>query len=94
MSFIEIQSLSKTYKDGTQAIENLSLTINQGELVVLVGPSGCGKTSALNIIAGLSEPTSGTIHLKGSDITQMPPPAQVYLRSLSIHSTGAFLCPS
>src|SRR5438477_10330727 len=53
---IHLQSCSKTFADGTRALEPLSLDIAAGETVVLLGPSGCGKTTTLRIIAGLETP--------------------------------------
>lgn len=57
----------------TLAVDNLSLKINQGELVTLLGPSGCGKTTTLNAIAGLLIPTSGKILFRGKDVTKLTP---------------------
>ena len=67
-SFIEIKNLAKTYKRDeveTVAIEDFSLDIKKGELISVVGPSGCGKTTILRMIAGLLEPTAGTITIAG-----------------------------
>ena len=55
------------------ALSNLSLRVSPGEFVALLGPSGCGKTTALNCIAGLTEITSGNIHVAGRRIDQLPP---------------------
>jgi osmoprotectant transport system ATP-binding protein len=57
----------KRYGDGPPAVEDLSLQIDDGEIVVLVGPSGCGKTTSLKMINRLVEPTAGTITLDGRD---------------------------
>jgi multiple sugar transport system ATP-binding protein len=62
---IEFREVSKTYPDGTRAVESLDLTIGEGELVVLVGPSGCGKTTALRMAAGLEEISDGEILIGG-----------------------------
>lgn len=56
----------------TTAVEDLSLTIESGEVVALLGPSGCGKSTLLRVIAGLQEPDVGTISLDGRDITNAP----------------------
>src|SRR5882762_10006206 len=56
-----------------RAVDNASLTIDQGELLVLAGPSGCGKTTTLRLIAGLEEPTSGTIAMDGVVVNGLPP---------------------
>jgi len=61
---LEIKNLTKTYhtpKGETEAIKNISLDIKQGEIVGIVGSSGCGKSTLLNILAGLDEPTDGSI---------------------------------
>ena len=55
------------------AVEGLDLTIDDGELLVLLGPSGCGKTTTLNCIAGLEIPTAGRILFDGEDVTSAPP---------------------
>ena len=60
---IALEKVSKVYPDGTRAVLELDLAIEDGELVVFVGPSGCGKTSALRMIAGLEEITEGTIRI-------------------------------
>ncbi|MEW1920698.1 ABC transporter ATP-binding protein [Pseudarthrobacter oxydans] len=54
------------------AVDNISLTVDDGEFLVLLGPSGCGKTTLLRMIAGLLEPTSGSLELDGVDITTAP----------------------
>ena len=75
-SFIHINNLSKVYKrddNETVAIENFNLEIKKGELISIVGPSGCGKTTILRMIAGLLEPTSGTIDIAGRPCTQPGP---------------------
>jgi osmoprotectant transport system ATP-binding protein len=64
---IVFDHVRKLYGDGTAAVEDLSLEIGDGEIVVLVGPSGCGKTTSLKMINRLVEPTSGTITLDGRD---------------------------
>ncbi|MDR2565573.1 MAG: ABC transporter ATP-binding protein [Bifidobacteriaceae bacterium] len=72
MGTIEIVGLTRAFKD-TVAVDQIDLTINHGELVVLLGPSGCGKTTLLRMIAGILEPTAGAICLDGRDITGVPP---------------------
>jgi len=63
---VSLQSISKAFSTGTLALKDLSLDIGEGEFVSLLGPSGCGKSTALRIIAGLGEPTSGTIEWPGA----------------------------
>jgi ABC-type multidrug transport system ATPase subunit len=64
---IEMQDLCKTF--GTlNAVDHLSLTIQQGEIFGLLGPNGSGKTTTINMISGLSVPTSGTVQVMGYDL--------------------------
>jgi multiple sugar transport system ATP-binding protein len=60
---VTFDGVGKTYNDGTRAVSDLSLEVNDGEFVVLVGPSGCGKTTALRMVAGLEEITDGEIRI-------------------------------
>jgi len=66
---IEVKNINKSFegkkKDELSVLENINLTINDGELVCLLGPSGCGKTTLLRLIAGLDQPTSGEIVANG-----------------------------
>jgi ABC-type sugar transport system ATPase subunit len=72
MARIELQQLRRVF--GKQvAVDELNLRIGDGELLVLLGPSGCGKTTTMNMIAGLTEPTSGNIAFDGQDVTRQPP---------------------
>jgi sulfate transport system ATP-binding protein len=67
---IEIRNVSKQFGD-FQALRDVSLDIQSGELIALLGPSGCGKTTLLRIIAGLETPDVGTIHFSGEDTTDV-----------------------
>ncbi|MCX4094084.1 ABC transporter ATP-binding protein [Nocardia sp. alder85J] len=71
MGTIEIAGLTRTFK-GVTAVDDVTLTIDDGEFLVLLGPSGCGKTTLLRILAGLLEPTAGSITVDGTDITRTP----------------------
>ena len=73
MNAIEFDSVTKTFPDGTVAVEQLSFQVGEGETMVLIGPSGCGKTTTLRLLAGLDYPTAGSIWLGQSDVTQMAP---------------------
>ncbi len=70
---IALENVSKVYADGTRAVHELDLAIEDGELMVFVGPSGCGKTSALRMIAGLEEITEGTIWIGDTAVNELPP---------------------
>lgn len=70
---VEIKNVSKTYKIGEKefkALDNIDLSINKGEFVVILGPSGAGKSTLLNLIGGMDTPTSGSIKIDGEDISK------------------------
>ena len=69
---IEFEGVSKTYPDGTTAIEHLDLVVPSGSLTVFVGPSGCGKTTSMRMINRMVEPTTGRILVDGEDIAAVP----------------------
>ena len=72
MPILEVSGISKSFSDG-YAVEDVSLTAEQGEIVCLLGPSGCGKTTLLRLIAGLEEPECGSITFDGHALDgQMP----------------------
>jgi multiple sugar transport system ATP-binding protein len=70
---IEFDSVSKVYDDGTQAVYDLDLAIEDGELMVVVGPSGCGKTTALRMLAGLEEISGGEIRIGERIVNDLTP---------------------
>jgi putative spermidine/putrescine transport system ATP-binding protein len=72
MAELLLEGVTKRYGD-FYAVRDLTLRVADGEFVVLLGPSGCGKTTTLRMIAGFVEPTAGTIHLAGRDISLLPP---------------------
>ncbi|MHC9541142.1 MAG: ABC transporter ATP-binding protein [Vulcanimicrobiota bacterium] len=78
---LEIRNIVKTFNEGTpgevRALQSLSITVSEGEWVVLLGTNGSGKSSLMEAIAGTFIPDEGTIHLGGQDITEMP----VYVRA-------------
>ncbi len=69
---IRIDKLTKQYGD-FRAVDELSLEVNDGELVGLLGPSGCGKSTTLFMLSGLTEPSSGKIYFGDRDVTEIPP---------------------
>jgi multiple sugar transport system ATP-binding protein len=73
MASIDLVGLSKVYAGGVAAVDDLTLSIADGEFFALLGPSGCGKTTLLRTIAGLEEITSGQLLLGGKDVTRVPP---------------------
>jgi ABC-type sugar transport system ATPase subunit len=70
---IEIKGLAKRYTSGFEALHRTDLSIERGEFIVIVGPSGCGKSTLLRLIAGLEEPSEGSIAINDRDITHLPP---------------------
>jgi osmoprotectant transport system ATP-binding protein len=66
---ISLQDVTKQYPDGTVAVNDLTLEIDEGVICALVGPSGCGKTTTMRMINRLIEPSSGTILIHGEDVT-------------------------
>jgi len=66
---LKVKALKKTYGDFSLSLD---LSVGAGETLTLTGPSGCGKTTALNLIAGLIEPESGSVSIDGEDITRLP----------------------
>ncbi|OJD64538.1 glycine/betaine ABC transporter ATP-binding protein [Bacillus sp. NH11B] len=70
VSVIQFNHVSKSYEDGTKAVDSLHLEIKKGEFFVLIGPSGCGKTTTMKMINRLIETTEGSILIDGKDIQQ------------------------
>jgi multiple sugar transport system ATP-binding protein len=73
MAEIVMDDVSKVYGDGTTAISDLNLDVQDGEFMVLVGPSGCGKTTALRMVAGLESISQGTIRIGERVVNTVPP---------------------
>ena len=73
MSEISIVGVSKQFPNGSRALDDVNLRIEDGQFAVLVGPSGCGKTTLLRIIAGLEKATSGIVRIGNQDVTHLPP---------------------
>ncbi len=69
---VALRDVAKTFANGVQALDGLDLDVRPGELVSLLGPSGCGKSTALRLIAGLSEPSRGSIRWGAGDASAGP----------------------
>jgi ABC-2 type transport system ATP-binding protein len=67
---ILVENLTKTYASGFQALKNIHLAIEKGEIFALLGPNGAGKTTLINVICGIVNPTSGTVRADGHDIVR------------------------
>jgi multiple sugar transport system ATP-binding protein len=70
---VVLENIEKVYDNGYHAVHDLSLTVHDGEFLVLVGPSGCGKTTALRMVAGLEEITDGTLTIGGRVVNDLSP---------------------
>ncbi len=73
MGAINISNVGKIYPNGTRALKNVDININDGEFVVLVGPSGCGKTTLLRMVAGLEDITEGEIKIADKTVNEIAP---------------------
>ncbi len=100
MAFLELEGLVKRYGDFT-AVEDCSLSVEQGEFLCLLGPSGCGKTTTLQMVAGFTQPSVGRIILDGKNITDVKPNKRglgVVFQSyalfphMTVHDTWLLVC--
>src|SRR3954468_21098951 len=73
MPAIRLEGLTKTYKHGPRAVDDVSLEIGDGEFMVLVGPSGCGKSTLMKMIAGIEDVSEGHIFIGDRDVTHLDP---------------------
>ena len=76
MAEVAFRSVTKRFGGDTTAVDALELEVRDGELMVLVGPSGCGKSTALRMVAGLEQPTEGSITIGGRDVAGLSPGAR------------------
>ena len=88
---LEISKLRKVYEDGTVGLANLDLKVAAGEIMVLLGANGAGKTTTIMLILGFTEPTSGTVTIKGIDVQKNPLDAK---RHVAYVSENVMLYPS
>ncbi len=70
--YLQLKQLTKRF-DSTTAVKDLSIDVDEGELVSILGPSGCGKTTTLKMVGGFISPSNGSVILEGTDITNNPP---------------------
>ena len=83
MPILKIDQLSKSYqtgKDTISVLENLSMSVNEGEMVAVMGPSGSGKTTLLHLASGMDVPDCGSVWIKGENITELNPDAMALFR--------------
>jgi multiple sugar transport system ATP-binding protein len=73
MAEIVLENVTKSYANGAAAVKDLSITIADGEFIILVGPSGCGKSTTLNMIAGLEDISSGELRIGGDRVNEKAP---------------------
>lgn len=85
--FLEIENVSKVYptaKGPYTVLENISLTVKEGEFVCVIGHSGCGKTTLLNMVSGFTKPSSGEVRLQGKRITRPGPDRMVVFQNYAL----------
>ncbi len=73
MTAVQVNELVKEFDGGVRALDGVTFDVPKGELTSIIGPSGCGKTTTLKVIAGLAEPTSGTVEVNGVAVTEPGP---------------------
>src|SRR6266478_4398383 len=73
MAAVAFAEVTKRFGEDTIAVDKLTLSVNEGEFMILVGPSGCGKTTALRMVAGLEEVTSGEIRIGERVVNDLAP---------------------
>jgi len=86
-SLLQIKELNKTYQSGplsVEVIKGIDLEIEKGEIVIIMGPSGVGKSTLLHLIGGLDKPTSGSIHIDGTNIFELENSNLAHFRNTSI----------
>src|SRR5260221_6952999 len=89
MARIMLESITKQFGSDVIAVDDVSLSTEDGEFMVLVGPSGCGKSTILRIVAGLEEVTAGEVYIGGGERTAPPPNKTIFplgFRNFSRHS--------
>ncbi len=85
--YLELDSLSKVYPTANgpfTVMEDINLTVQEGEFVCLIGHSGCGKTTLLNMVSGFAQPTTGEVRLQGQRITRPGPDRMVVFQNYAL----------
>lgn len=85
--FLEFKGVNKTYptvKGSYVVLDDVNLTINEGEFICVIGHSGCGKSTLLSMVSGFAQPTYGTVRLKGKDIKQPGPDRMVVFQNYAL----------
>ena len=72
-AILEIENVTKTFRGGVRAVDDVTLAVEEGEFLTILGPSGCGKTTTLRMVGGFEYPDAGRIVLDGRDVTDLPP---------------------
>ena len=83
LKMLEVRNLTKIYDDSVKAVNNLDLTVNQGEIFVMLGANGAGKTTTIDLILGFIEPTEGTIFINNIDVVKDPLEAKKFVAYVS-----------
>ncbi len=85
MSGITLSRVTKNF-GGFTAVRGIDLAVRDAEFVAILGPSGCGKTTTMNMIAGIEQVSSGTIHFDRRDVTRVPLPVTVWVGCRAVQS--------
>ena len=82
--FLVIDSVYKSYPNGYKALDNVNLTVAEGEFITLIGHSGCGKSTLLNMVSGFNTPSQGSVTINGEKITQPGPDRMVVFQGYAL----------
>lgn len=72
-NFVELRHLTKVFKGNVVAVNDISLSVGESEMITLLGPSGCGKTTTLRMVGGFEIPTAGEVYIDGKNVNDLPP---------------------
>ncbi len=82
--FLVIDSVYKSYPNGYKALDNVNLTVAEGEFITVIGHSGCGKSTLLNMVSGFNSPSEGTVTINGERITKPGPDRMVVFQGYAL----------